>query len=129
MNVIKLSTATNDYFPLNRKAFEKRTGINVPFYSEPENPQKSRHYAVCPACDNPVQIIGLYKQSAHTDKPYAKHYSANIKDLAIYVQSNYDFCPFSNKRISNSNKKRDKNNLLTNKIIKELVTHFDKVIY
>lgn len=129
MHIIKLSTLTNDYFKINQKDFEQKTAVKKPFYSSPNTPNESNHYAVCPACDNPVQIIGLYKQSAHTDKPYAKHHSKNIPDLAVYIQSNYDFCPFRSNRIKNSHQKRSKDNPIIKKIITELITHFDKVVY
>ena len=30
------------------------------------------------ACDNPIQLIGLYKKLENTDRPYGKHYNRSF---------------------------------------------------
>ena len=44
-------------------------------YSAVGKDQCKRDFAVCPACDNPIQIIGVYKKLENTDKPYGRHYN------------------------------------------------------
>ncbi|MCS5465580.1 hypothetical protein NWO25_19660 [Enterococcus lactis] len=57
------------------------------------------YYAICPECDNPIQIIGLYKETQESGrKPYGKHHKGTIPYLAKYSEEDYLECPFSNSK-------------------------------
>lgn len=130
MQIIKFSVLDESHYPIEQSVFEKKSQQDLPYYSDPLNKEESSHYAVCPACDNPVQIIGLYKKNTHTEKPYAKHYANSIQSLAKYIQENYDYCPLRAKRTKHSEyAKKAQANALTMEIVRRLVNSFDKVIY
>ncbi|MEN1557917.1 hypothetical protein AAIH45_35640, partial [Pseudomonas aeruginosa] len=59
MDVYKLKPEETDERPIERERFEEETRRQEPWFSTSENGTEG-HFAVCPACDNPVQIIGLY---------------------------------------------------------------------
>ncbi|WP_162138427.1 hypothetical protein [Maridesulfovibrio hydrothermalis] len=61
-----------------------------PYYKKQE--RNELHFAVCPVCNNPVQIIGLNKKLQHTDLPYAKHYHKTIRGLAAFDKEAFESC-------------------------------------
>lgn len=130
MDRIKFTITEKVEYPINAALFEEKTSLKPPHCADETNPKESTHYAVCPACDNPVQIIGLYKRLQSTDKPYAKHIPQSIEALATYVQENYDYCPLRAKRIRHQEyAKRLKGNELSLKIIQRLIEEFDRIIF
>lgn len=52
-----------------------------------------RGLALCPSCDNPVRIIGLYKKIKN--QPYAQHHGENT-EFAVFNPENYKHCPYAN---------------------------------
>lgn len=72
MNVYKLSVQTQGYFLIEKNDYEQRTARRPPWYKMSDDGEP-RYFAICPACNNPTQIIGLYKLPANVYHPYAKH--------------------------------------------------------
>lgn len=128
MDVYKLTVDEWEEKSLDRARFEEETGKRKPWYVNNENGAKSC-FAVCPGCDNPIQIIGFYRRSAHTDKPYARHYGQSIRDLAVYRQFAYDNCPYAAPRNYDRDARRTEADPLGDKILDILVPNFDRVIY
>ncbi|MBZ9559069.1 MULTISPECIES: hypothetical protein [unclassified Modicisalibacter] len=117
-----------DEKPLDRARFEEETGRRNPWYANNETGEKSC-FAVCPGCDNPIQIIGFYRRSAHTPEPYARHYGRSIRGLSVYRQFAYDNCPYSAPRRYDRDARRSGSDPLGDKILDILVPNFDRVIY
>lgn len=92
----KLKQGMNPPYEITRNNFEKFT-LNAYPYNQVGKDHKLRNFAVCPACDNPIQLIGLYKKSKNTDRPYGKHYVKGIPGLANYNRTAFLFCPYSDK--------------------------------
>lgn len=53
MDVYKLKPEETDERPIERERFEEETRRQEPWFSTSENGTEG-HFAVCPACDNPV---------------------------------------------------------------------------
>lgn len=89
-----------------------------------------RGLAVCPSCDNPIRILGLYKPLKNKE-PYAEHHNKSTI-LAKFDSDNYKHCPFS---FPNSNRKFDissKKNCpspLEKELYYTMRNNFDKAIY
>lgn len=110
--------------------FERDTLQNAPYYQPGSSGGAMSHFAVCPACDNPIQIIGLYKKLEHTPNPYGRHHPRAVADLARYDQDSYEFCPYSNPdRQPDQTARRTSSQGLPEKILQQLVENFDSVIY
>ncbi|SEO05634.1 hypothetical protein [Paenibacillus sp. OK076] len=113
MKIIKLTPSDKEHFKLTATSFENKTHKAHPFFRKQGN--EMRHYATCPACNNPVQIINLYvdtrlDENANKMPLHARHFSETIEGVAEYIQENYDECPFKNPvSFSNVEKKRNKN--------------------
>lgn len=65
------------------RKFKLRTGVSNPYEINVDS-----------ACDNPIQLIGLYKRLENTDRPYGKHYNRSLF-FAPYNETAYCFCPYS----------------------------------
>lgn len=97
MNIFKLTTDSEKIFNLTLENYVNSTHKKEPYFHTGE---KTRYFAVCPGCNNPVQIYNLYvnknldenknKQSLH-----ARHYSNNVVGLAMYNQEKYNNCYLS----------------------------------
>lgn len=93
MHRFKISNKwTAQDYDIDRVTFEKITGKRRPWYPTPDelNP-----YALCPWCDNPIQIVGLYKVPKNTDNPYGRHTGKDIPSVARHSQMKYEYCPFA----------------------------------
>ncbi|MBI9112367.1 hypothetical protein [Maridesulfovibrio ferrireducens] len=128
MNIYKLKTSETNYKILSSEGFEMATKKLPPYYEKQE--KHELHFAVCPACNNPVQIIGLNKKLQHTDHPYAKHYHKSIRGLAPFDKEAFESCSLVHPRtnLSKSNRKpvcteREK------QILSNLQENFDQVAY
>ena len=118
MRYYKLKQGSQEIFEIEKEQFENKTNIDKPYYIYKESKKDYSQYAVCPACDNPIEIIGLYKLPKNTNYPYGKHYTKSIKDLAKYNQQAYEFCPYSSKQTKVTKQSR-----------KPKLTDFEKNIY
>ena len=70
MKNFKLKKGISTVYPItNEKDFYDLTGGRRP-YMETGKDGKKRAFGICPGCDNPIQIVGLYNPVKNTDKPY-----------------------------------------------------------
>ena len=94
MNIYKLKPESTRFREISVQNYEEQTLKRAPYYQIGSN-GKMRHYAVCPACDNPIQIIGIGELPKNTDKPYGKHFVHSVKGVAEYSQAAFDACPLA----------------------------------
>ena len=71
MRKFKLHTGVSNPYEINVENFEKLTLKQEPYHKVGKD-GVPRDFGVCPACDNPIQLIGLYKKLENTDRPYGK---------------------------------------------------------
>jgi len=130
MDVYKVRVEDTTSTKITAENFERDTLKSPPYYQAGKGGGEPSHFAVCPACDNPIQIIGLYKKLAHTPTPYGRHHTRGVANLADYDQESYDFCPYSNPdREPDPAARRTQARGLPEKILNLLVENFDSVIY
>ncbi|HIE1059999.1 TPA: hypothetical protein ACXJQO_001465 [Serratia marcescens] len=129
MNVYKVELKSQAYYPIDITDYEKRTARRPPWYKTSDN-GTPQYFAICPACNNPVQIIGFYKKLANTANPYGKHFGRPIPGVGIYDRDAYEWCPYSKKNTADQAErpKREKG-YLVEQILSLLINHFDKVAY
>lgn len=60
MDVYKLRIEDTESKTIDKDRFESETFRREPWY-QPGSAGKLAQFAVCPACDNPVQLVGLYE--------------------------------------------------------------------
>lgn len=129
MKTFKLRTGNNKIHTIQKDIFEYETQQQPPYYVYGEKNELSQ-YAVCPACDNPIQIIGLYKPIKDGRSCYGKHHLNSISGLAVYNQQAYDYCPYSRNRFDvNENSRKERLTDYERKIYDLMREQFDRVIY
>ncbi|EOC0352293.1 hypothetical protein [Enterobacter roggenkampii] len=129
MNVYKLNVRTQGYWFLNKDEYEQRTARRSPWYKVSDK-GKPRYFAICPACNNPIQIIGFYKLPSNVNSPFAKHYGTSVPGVGIFDHEAYLDCPYSDTTKSTSSDKGKRTpSELSRQILEILIEHFDKVIW
>ena len=78
----------------------EKTHKRFPFYQNP-NRYKTPHFAICPACNNPIQIINLFgvqyeEENTGRTNLHGRHYRYNVEGLPPYSEENYKNCPLHN---------------------------------
>lgn len=118
-----LSFADKDF----RTKYEERVGNN-PGYRQVVSGE-TKHLALCPRCNNPVAILGIYKKIDVA--PHARHAKEiNIPNVVQYDEYKFQNCPYHKKRANYikeyvpETEEPQRQELF--KIAKE---HYDKAIY
>ena len=129
MKRYKTQPAQSLYRSITVEHFEADTGKRWPFYQQ--DGDKEQHFAVCPACNNPIQILGLYQKTGVSEGPFAKHYPKSVPDLAIYSQDDYDYCPYAAPRLPDRQSRRRAQGIsdLGRQILKQICSEYDRIIY
>ncbi len=129
MNIYKLRIDDSRWRLITKEDFEFATSRDEPYYQK-NKLGEDMHYAVCPECDNPIQIIGLYKELKHTSHPYAKHCNESVEGFPYFNPEDIEHCSLSRR----GNRSLSKNSLRefdrkAQQILKLLIEHFDQVAY
>ena len=75
--------------------YEERVGNNPGYVQKVRG--ETKHLALCPRCNNPVAILGIYKKI--NVAPHARHAKeVNIPNVAQYDEYTFQNCPYYNKR-------------------------------
>lgn len=80
--------------------YEEKTGKASPYYQVfPDG--KTRHFALCPECGNPIQIINLLKDKVADESGvrtplYGKHYGKDVAGIGRHDQEAYLDCDLAN---------------------------------
>lgn len=126
MKVFKLKPSYDTHsLELNEENYTRATKFQKPYV------QGSSLFAVCPECNNPIQIVGLYGKQKNTDT-FAKHVNdkdLKLKEIAIYNEINKQQCKFyTGKKCVDPFEKVDKGDL--DKVLcKTMRDEFDKVVH
>ena len=128
MKRFKLKIGKNNIYDINKETFEEKTKKQEPYIRVGKDKEK-RCFAICPACDNPIQIIGLYKSIKV--KPYGKHYNRSVEKLAVHNEQAYQFCPYASHIYSSVDKNRKKKEFTEYeaRIYNLVRDNFDKALY
>lgn len=128
MDSFKTKVGFSKVYRITPANYEKQTKKRRPYVLERGG--MDSYYAVCPECDNPIQIIGLYKETRESGrKPYGKHHKGTIPYLAKYSEEDYLECPFSNSKWKKTSGRRSTSSPLANRILLTLEEQFDRIIY
>ncbi|MCD8125137.1 MAG: hypothetical protein LUE23_08925 [Lachnospiraceae bacterium] len=127
MDRFKTKPGIDESIPITDADYENATHRQSPYVQRGE--KGNRYFAVCPMCDNPIQLIGFYKKEKDANNPYGRHYGSSIRGLAIYDKIDYLNCPYSNPSYQYNNTKRDKADPKAQKFYQTMREKFDRIIY
>lgn len=97
MFVFKTHTGLREEFEINAANFMKTTGGRRPYKSVGRD-GRNVYYAVCPACDNPVVLVGLYRNERGMDRPrrpFGRHCGHDVPGPAEYDEEAYRTCRYA----------------------------------
>lgn len=127
MDHFKLKPGLEPSYQITKVNFETQTLKQKPYVQRQTN--RVSYYAVCPECDNLIQIVGLQRDTIEGGrKPYGRHNKHGIEDLAVYSEIDYLDCPFSNPSWEKPTGKRSPRSPLASKMLVTMQTQFDTVI-
>lgn len=118
-----LSFADRDF----KRKYEERVGNN-PGYRQIVHGEM-KHLAVCPRCNNPVAILGVYKKIDVS--PHARHAkNVNIPNIAQYDEYQFLHCPYHRKKADYIKEYVPETEEPQRKELYQIAKeHFDKAIY
>lgn len=130
MDYFKVKTGTGAIYKISEQNVIRFLGKGAPYYRVSPHGQES-FFAVCPCCENPIQIVGIFKNTKEAGrKPYGRHHKGSIPKLAEYCQEDYYNCPYSNPQ---SKKKapnyRSSKSRVAQASLHLLAEQFDRIIY
>lgn len=128
MDVFKTEQGSNNFIDINEENFADATGKTHPFCQK-NTAGKESYFAICPLCENPIQIIGLYKQEKDSIRPYGRHCGRSITDLPPYNRDAYLSCPWADPNANYGNKKREPDNPTGQALYELMKEQFDRIIY
>lgn len=129
MNVYKLKTTDWEPKLIDRTKFENETALRLPYYRRNSVGEESI-FAVCPACNNPIQLIGLYPKKAEQSRaPFGRHVPHGVDGIASYNQEAYNFCPYASPQRYDSEAKKHPESGIAKYILHVLREQFDRIIY
>ena len=130
MFVFKVKKGINQAIKVSESNYIDATKRAEPFYQTVDG--QKRHYAYCPACENPVILIHVHVDNKVLDESFrampmhARHIKSNVAGLGSYSQDDYDNCPYANPSSTTNKNKRPKG-AVTDELLR-LVTSFPDVI-
>lgn len=128
MDVYKLRIEDTESKAISKDGFEADTLRREPWYQQGSGTKLSQ-FAVCPACDNPVQLVGLYELPPNLKNPYGKHTRSGIKGIAGLDIEARDNCPYFDPRQHQKTDRKQSFDGLPRKIVRLLIDQFDRVAY
>lgn len=113
MDCFQVNINNDKPIELNVSNYEKATKKKEPYFQIVN--KKMKHYAVCPACKNPLDIINLYVDKTFDENSnkmplHAKHYNLDVVGIANYSKDDYLNCPFANPAKFGGREKRKSKN-------------------
>jgi hypothetical protein len=130
MFVFKVKKGINQAIKISEKTVIDATKRGEPFYKSVNG--KKRHYAYCPACENPVILINVHVDNQVVDEEknslsmHARHMKSDVVGVGKYSQEAYDNCPYANP-ISSKSKDRRGNGTVSNELLWLIKTFPDAI--
>lgn len=129
MDLFKKAVGISPVMKITEENYIIETGRKHPYRQANKRGGESL-FAVCPECENPIQIIGLFKDTAEGGrKPYGKHSEKTIPGIATYHRPDYLDCSYSNPKWEKDKIKRVAGSRVALETLTILREQFDRVIY
>ncbi len=95
MKIFKIKTGPCKSYDISRENFEQVTNRDKKYVLH--SGDITRYYAVCPACDNPIMLLGMYEPMSDGRKNIGVHQKNDVKGIANYDRPRYVRCPLRSK--------------------------------
>lgn len=114
-------------YAITRDNVETLLGRRAPWFKQGRERDDDRHFAVCPYCDNPIQLNGVYVRKEESPRAYGSH-SGNPVDGFPFNAEDLAFCPYKLKRKSlDKSARRTELGPVAQQLISMAVAEFDRI--
>ncbi|KWS10977.1 hypothetical protein RA263_26220 [Pseudomonas syringae pv. tagetis] len=112
---------------VNRDNVEELLGRRAPWFRPGKHRSEDRHYAVCPYCDNAIQLKGVYKEAVERARRYGSHLGEPV-DGFVFNRLDLEFCPYKIKASARSKSNRRAPGPVSQELIDLAITEFDRIV-
>lgn len=111
---------------IDEQSFTQATGRDRPYRQMTMGGVS--YYAFCPGCDNPIQMIGLFRPQEESKgrRPYGRHTGKPIEGLGGFDEDAYMGCPYANPQRRPHGRRRGRSRL-GSELIRMMASGFDLV--
>lgn len=129
MDVFKTHVGEGKVLMINEENFYLATRERKPYVVDSGGVKS--FYAVCPECDNPIQLIGLLRrqQDSLPHRPYGRHIGHDVPGVAVYDEDAYMFCPLSRNHSDPGNTRRTPTDKAGRELYALMRDQFDRYVY
>lgn len=93
---VKYHKGNSKVHEVSREDFVKATNELAPYMVVDKNGKNA--YAICPLCENPVKLIGIYvDMEKRKQREHARHCKYNVANISDFVIEKYERCPYHRK--------------------------------
>lgn len=112
---------------VTKENVEELLGRRAPWFRPGQQRGDDRHFAVCPYCDNAIQLKGIYRETVEGARRYGSHVGTELEGFH-YDPVNLEFCPYKLKASGRSKTSRRAAGPVSQELIDLAITEFDRIV-
>ncbi|WP_408914480.1 hypothetical protein [Brucella pseudogrignonensis] len=116
-------------YEVTKDIVEETLGRREPWFRKGRERDDHRYFAVCPYCDNPIQLKGLYPKSNNSPRPHGSHTGKPQPGFPHFNQLDLQFCPYKIASNSHDVNSRREMGEAARLIIELAINEFDRIVY
>lgn len=121
--------ATAPVYPISKDNIEEMLGRRAPWFCAGQDRDDHRYYAVCPYCNNPIQLKGLYRRQVNSPRVHGSHTGKPQEGFPNFNLTDLEFCPYKLKGKKLDKSSRREMGEAAQRLIELAVSEFDRVVY
>jgi hypothetical protein len=112
---------------ITKENVEELLGRRIPWFQQGQFRGDDRHFAICPYCDNPIQLKGVYKRQENSPRPYGSHTGYAI-DGFPFDALDLEFCPYKLTNHAHDKDQRRQLGPMATQLIYTAISEFDRIV-
>ena len=112
---------------VSRENVEELLGRRAPWFKPGQQRGDDRHFAVCPYCENAIQLKGIYKQTDGKARHYGSHVGTELDGFQLN-KIDLEFCPYKLKTSTRSKGSRRAAGPVSRELIELAIAEFDRIV-
>ncbi len=123
----KVSTGRVPAHAITKENVEELLGRRPPWFRQGKFREDDRHFAVCPYCDTPIQLKGVYKRQENSPQPYGSHTGTAI-DGFHFNALDLEFCPYKLTNHAHDKGQRREMGPVAIQLMDVVISEFDRIV-
>lgn len=127
---VKYHKGNSKVHDVSKEDFVNTTNELLPYMVRDKHGKNA--YAICPLCENPVKLIGIYVSiEDRKQREHARHCKYNVTDIADFDIEKYERCPYHRRNPDYIMEPRRPEDMtqLNRDILQSAHDHFDECLY